>query len=581
MRVFGWPLAGAITFGLAGAAMAQPGGLPAHPPPLIKMAQHWKAILGPRTRFLSGPARSFVALARSWQKVQAATALVSAGSGGIQGGGAGLGESATRVSLPGLHLTRFFGTTQSETSTAWCGRNAVIGFNDSGSLLEDDGGQGLFAFFGLLAPTTGFSYAGYARSANANNGAPAFSDKLQPPPGPVDTLNEGDPVVVCGNPSDFWLANLYVDASQSGPSGCGFSEVTVQTSTDGGSTFGAPSPAVEYDGCYYLLDKDWMAINPSNPSELAVSYTNFNSGNYGPYTNDCGAPGADVLEVDQEVVVSTNGGASWSSPTVVTFDCGGYAFNQGSQVAFDPSGNIFDAWEEFASNNFKRSIQIAESTDGGASFGAPVTVRKVKPVGDSDVLFGLQGSIRDFEFPSLVIGKPGAPNAGELYITWNNGSRRVADQWMQILQSCCSYGDGKYGFGNVLVTSSTDHGASWSKPVRVNAAIKAPTDHFQPVIASGLHGALVACWYDRNVTPRNYVMTRNCSLSTNNGATWGAPTVLQSGVSVVNQDSELIATNYLGDYDGLATDFTNVNRGFLGGFHDTLLGDQSVEAMKF
>ena len=326
-----------------------------------------------------------------------------------------------------------------------------------------------------------------------------------------------------------------------------------------------------------------MAINPSNPSELAISYTNFNHGNFGPYTNDCGGPGAKVLEVDQDVVVSTNGGATWSAPTVVYFDCTGKtdAVNQFSQVAFDPAGRIFDAWEEFAGNFFTRSLLIAKSGNGGASFGVPVTVHAVNPVGDSYLVFGLQGYIRDYEMPSLAIGKPGAPNAGDLYISWNDGNRRKPDQWMEVLKSCCGYGDGKYGFGNVLFTSSTDHGNSWSAPVQVNQVVKFPTDHFQPALASDFNGRLAVCWYDRNATPRNYVMTRNCSQSVNNGATWRAPIVLASGTSVVNQDFFLVTTNDLGDYDGLTTDFTDANNGFIGGFHYTLLGDQTVRATKF
>lgn len=582
MRRIGWPLAAAIGIGLTSAAMAQTGGFPAQPPPLVKMAQHWQTILGSRARFLSGPARGFVNLGATWHALRTASALVSGGSGA--GGGLGMSATgqATQISGRNLNLTRFFGTTQSETSTAWCGRHAVVGFNDSGSILEDDGGKGLYAFFGLTTPTTGFSYAGYAVSTNAGQSNPTFSDKLQPPTGPVGSLNEGDPAVVCSNASNFWLSNVYVDASQAGPSGCGYQEITVQASTDGGSSFGAPQAAASYDGCYYLLDKDWMAISPIDPSELAISYTNFNDGNFGPYANDCGAAGAKVFEIDQEVVVSTDGGATWSTPTVVHFDCTGQtnAFNQFSQIAFDPNGNIFDAWEEFSSNYFTRSILIAKSTDNGASFGSPVKVASVDPVGDSYVLFGLQGDIRDYEAPSLSIGNPWGPNPGQIFIAWNDGNRRRPDQWMKILKGCCGYGDGDYGFANVLVTSSTDDGATWSTPVQVNSTIASPTDHFQPSIASEYSGNVGVCWYDRNTSSLNYQMTRQCSVSTDNGATWSVAVNLQSGVSVVNQDTFLIAQNYLGDYDTLVPDFTNTYSGFLGAFHSTLDGDQSVEVTR-
>jgi BNR repeat-like domain len=572
MRRFGWPLAAAMAFALTGAAMAQEGGLPAHPPPGVKAAQHVKELLGPSVKMLSQGAANFVHLAALWQKLQTVRAV----------GAGGAGAAHPIVSHPYLKATRFSGGVESESSTAWCGANAVIAYNDSGSFTASNGGKGLLAWFGLAAATQGWTFSGYGISTNADTASTTFTDKGFAPAGAINTFNEGDPVTVCGSASNFYLSNLFEDFSTAGPSGCGYSEVAIQASTDGGSTFGSPSPAASYDACYYFLDKDWMAISPNNASTLVITYTNFNLGNYGPYNNDCGNAGADIEEVDIEAVMSTDGGSTWSSPTIVAFQCTGStgAFLQGSSVAIDPSGNIFVAYENFAANYFTREIDIALSTDNGASFGAPVKVTAVKPAGDGWFFFGLQGFIRDFDFPSLAIGRPGAPNAGELFLVWNDGNRRVYDQWQRIVQYATGYGDAKYGFTNAMFTASTDHGATWSTPLRLNAFVKAWTDHFQPTVAADSSGTLDACWYDRSRFSLNYKIARDCATSTDNGATWSAPSRLAVvGNSVVNQDL-MIAYDYMGDYDELTSDYTGANPGFLGGFLQTLNGAQNVVATR-
>ena len=67
------------------------------------------------------------------------------------------GTSGNRVSNPAMDfiLSQASGFTQSETSTAWCGNNVVVGFNDSGSLLES-----------LVLGSGGLSFNGVARSIN-------------------------------------------------------------------------------------------------------------------------------------------------------------------------------------------------------------------------------------------------------------------------------------------------------------------------------------------------------------------------------------------------------------------------------
>jgi hypothetical protein len=394
----------------------------------------------------------------------------------------------------------------------------------------------------------------------------------------------GDPVLACTSPANFLYASLYEDNSSSALHRCpdsssaGNSDISLSVSTDGGNTFGAPAPAIAKDACFHFLDKPWMTVDPSNPRKVVVTYTDFDSEAYdGGTGNDCGPAGSDIPRTAIELVTSTDGGATWSAPTVVQEVCGA-PFVQGSQVAIDQTGKIYVAWESFAGNFYTREIDIASSTDG-VMFSAPIKVSAVHAVGDGDFSYGIQGFIRDFEFPSLVIGK-GKKNSGSLYIAWNDGDRRVNDAWVQLIQFGFGIGDGKYGFSDVLFSSSTN-GSTWSAPVMVNQASRTPADHYQPGVATDKTGAIAVCWYDRRRDANNFLIDRFCGRSTNGGVKWTNTKITPINFpSVVNQDL-LIAFDYMGDYDTVTSDATNAAAGFLGGFVNAQAGNQNVQVNKY
>jgi hypothetical protein len=80
--------------------------------------------------------------------------------------------SSRQVSDPStdLSFSRMAGFTQSETSTAWCGHNVVVAYNDSGSFLET-----------FPIPGIGLSFNGYSLSTD---GGQTFTDQGYLNPGP-------------------------------------------------------------------------------------------------------------------------------------------------------------------------------------------------------------------------------------------------------------------------------------------------------------------------------------------------------------------------------------------------------------
>jgi hypothetical protein len=450
-------------------------------------------------------------------------------------------------------FSQFAGFTQSESSTAWCGSNAVIAYNDTGSFLET-----------LIETLGGISFIGFSRSGNMNLASPTFTDKAFVPPGadPANTLI-GDPVVVCTNASTFYLAGVFSQAVANA------SSITVSKSTNGGATFGDPVPAATKDAATHFLDKPWLARDRST-NALHVTYTDFDS------SLDLLGTCAGDFRTAIELVSSTDGGQTWTSPTVIEEVCG-QELVHGSQVAVGPNSTVYVAWEFIDADGITRFQRVASS----ANSYTPVEVAAVNCVGSctGGVFDGDPGLLRGFfragrEFPSLAVN----PNNGQVFVTWHN-ARVTRDDAFSV---------NGYGFADVVVSKSTDGGLNWSSPVRVNnnaETTNTDSDQYQPGIAVNNANGIAICWYDRRGQgfTTNSGFDRYCATSTDGGATWpqsrrnsGGPFAPTGGQDV------LLNPLYFGDYDSVTTDQTGVlpNK-FASAWSQTKNGNPDIQAIKF
>ena len=455
------------------------------------------------------------------------------------------------VNDPSTDFTRsvLIGFTQSETSTAWCGENVVIGFNDSGSILETQSlGRGV-------------SGAGVARSTDHGR---SFTDLgfLNPGPDPGAFL-AGDPVVGCASATRFHYASIFQVFSEVDFSGR--SAISVSTSTDGGATWGDPMLAVSKDIFEHFLDKDWMAVDPSNANKLYVTYTDFAGFDLTP---DCPFDFATNIEL----VRSIDGGLTWSSPVVVDSVCSGNGTVQGSQVVVGPAGEVNVAWERFPDFFQVRQQAFRRSTDGGQIFSPTVIVSDVTCTGDC-LLY--QGGFRSAEeFPSLAVDRSDGKTRGNLYLAWNDGrNKQVPDEGAVL---------GVYGYADILVSRSTDGGFTWSAPVTANHDRSSrDTDQYMPGIAVDRGGRVGVCYYDRSLDRDNFKITRSCSTSKDAGFSWRLLRITndEDSFEPFHGNDLFINPVYMGDYDALASDTLEERSGFLGGFLDERFqGNQNVLA---
>jgi hypothetical protein len=468
-------------------------------------------------------------------------------------------------------ISRLAGSVQSEESVGWCGTNAIIGFNDSGSAVRT-------MFPPNPSPSGSMSFDGWSVSANAGG---SFFDQgiLLPDPVPPGTRFLdlfGDPVTGCTDRATFYYASLATNVTSTNE--CGFpicTAISLSKSVDGGASFGGAKIAVQTASqmgvaAGAMLDKPWMAVNRVAGSDhLHITYTHFLSSLF-------------LTQTSIEYVRSTDGGATFSSPIVLDQVTGSVPFLQGSHVAVGIGNDVYVAWESFPNGQGPgRQIKLSKSTDGGMSFGPPVVVTDVTAVGNG---FVVQGLFRDFlDLQGLAVDTTTGPRRGNVYITWQDG--RNVNQTDPLGRTFiggnggCPVGSPPapgYCFGDVLFTRSVDGGSTWSSPVRVNNDPIAKVDHMFPAVEVDRDGQLFTVFYDRRRDLRNFLIDTFVAKSSDAGQTWRNHRVTKNNFAAIHDQDVLINTFYMGDYLGIAGDRLRQRGGVLVSWGDNSLGDANV-----
>jgi BNR repeat-like domain len=434
-------------------------------------------------------------------------------------------------------------TVQSETELAVLnvpgsmGKKIVAGFNDS---------------YGFYDPEQGLS--GYSYSIDGGN--TWIDGGGVPPVGDGDQLF-GDPVVVVHNASqNFWYASIYVNAQgiQSMSVNKGHFVTAPPTRTESISNtrclnhpelYQVPDPpkvvqeriqwdppvqTVELAGtCHPVpnvppappgthiecdaLDKEWLYVSQST-GELYMTYTRFTPEGETPI----------------EMVKSTDGGATWSLPSVIVPNLAD-AFNQATQIVQTSTGRLVVTWVArtfslITGAETENRIEYATSDDDGATWSPRKVIAVVNPQSEPPGYNRGRSSI--LNAPYLNYGN------GKLYVTYFNGKNPLPIANVRPA-------------GDILVSRSTDDGVTWDNPVKVNDD-PGTTSHVFPTLQVDKQGQVYVGWTDRRNDPVNNLLTDVwANVSKDGGVTYG-PDRVQTDVATtwfVRRDA---APNF-GDYN--------------------------------
>jgi len=228
-------------------------------------------------------------------------------------------------------------------------------------------------------------------------------------------------------------------------------------------------------------DKYYLAVDRSN----------------GPFANRVYVSWDRNAGFNQTLLISftSDGGATWTGPIKVNDGTSPFERVIGAYPAVDQnSGVVYDSWHDYARN----IIFVDKSTDGGNTWGTDVAAATTHAGFGVDL--GCVGGRSQGPAHALKVGP-----SGNLYLVYADA---VTNR----------------GF-DVLLTRSTDGGATWSAPVTLNDD-SGSADQFHPTISvvagNGGKDAVTVSFYDRRDDANNCFAHVYATKSTNSGMTWSA-----------------------------------------------------------
>jgi hypothetical protein len=353
----------------------------------------------------------------------------------------------------------------------------------------------------------GASNIGWATTTDGgqtwSNGFLPGTTPYSTPPGPWDRIS--DPAVAYDAAHDVWLANSLALDATGGVSG---EAVVVSRSTDGGLSFGNPI-VIDEAGAFGYYDKNWIACDswPQSPffGRCYAQWDDFGSGN------------------QLHMWTSTDGGLNWFRATTPNSSVLG-----GNPVAL-PNGRVVVP----ISNGFVGSQLSFVSTNGGVSYQGPFTIS------------GISENLVDGNLRSLPLVTAEVDAGGRVYVAWYDCRFRPGCSSNDIVMTTSTDGQNWTPVVRVPidpVTTDVDH---FIPGLGVDATTSGGTARL---------GLTFYFYPDENCSSSTCKLNVGYVSSSNGGATWSRPVRLAGPMT--NTWLPLTTSGYMvGDY--ISTSWTD------------------------
>jgi hypothetical protein len=324
-----------------------------------------------------------------------------------------------------------------------------------------------------------------------------------------------DPWVSIGPDGTAYLATLsFIDNPILAAGGlAGPTNQAVSTSTDGGLTWSAPT-TVAADGHYN--DREAITADPRRPGTA-----------YEAWVDRLGAFGETGVN---KFVKTTDGGRSFT-PALTNYVAPPTNLPDPTLITVLPDGTLVDAFmlanatAVLPGPDVPFKVMAMRSSDGGANWSTPATIAELPPVQPEDESTNTE--VRAFPLVSVAT----APD-GTVYIVWNDIESEKSSQ--------------------ILISSSTDAGATWSSPRMVR---KVAAQAFIPAVAVDRSGTVGVMWDDfRNDKPGDKELTTDVWFadSHDKGRTFAETHVAGpfDATAASSTSSTGVQGRFIGDYQG-------------------------------
>lgn len=324
---------------------------------------------------------------------------------------------------------------------------------------------------------------------------------------------ESDPTVGWTSDGEAWAGTIGVNNFQT------VLKLRWCKSTNGGATWTFDSTI---SGSQASVDKPMTWIDRSASSTFKDSmYATWHNGNP-VYVNHRSGPGG-----------------TWGSPLRVSAgETTGTGI--GGDVKTNSAGDVFVFWPDTGSSK----IYTVKSTNGGGTYSSPTLVATT--FDSFDIGIPAMNSRRALIYVTAGAYKSGSRN--DAYAAWTDqtgaaGCNAPVDEPGGNTASPCTT--------RIWFARSTDGGATWSAPLMINNP-PSLNDQFNPWLAvDETNGRISVMYYDTVNDPGRRKTDVWYQTSSNGGVTWSAPTRVTTAMTdktVAGADSG----NQYGDYNGMA-----------------------------
>ena len=316
----------------------------------------------------------------------------------------------------------------------------------------------------------------------------------------------GDPILIWDTANACYY--LHLSNPPTGPGYSWIDRIVVQKSGNFGQSY-TTCVGVGKNGTK-AQDKQSVVVNPAN-NEIHVTWTQFD------------VYGSNVT-TDSSLILyskSSNGGTLWTSPLRISAFAGNCIDSdstvEGATPAIGPLGEVYVAWAG------QQGLMFQKSTTGGLTWLPNEQLITTIPGGWD---YNINGVQRCNGLPFTFCDLSNGPNKGTIYVNWSDQRNGVTDT-------------------DIWLTKSSDGGATWSSPKRVNDDLPGKQQFMSAMTIDQVTGYLYVVFYDR----RNYTSGNNTdvylAISKDGGNTF---VNYQINANVFSPN----ASYFFGDYIGIS-----------------------------